>query len=459
MNAINQYATTATRKIVSNLYYPGYDADNANSSCRDSVTGQPINKQSNNLVLLAKSNWRTCNLAEQRGFACADSFAQYMGADYDSNADGQIDSDALRYVSGESEAAYVQKITVTLRSTIRDANTHFVNGEHQLRLHPVRQHPSHVLRRDPELGRLGLGRGGRRDDRRAGRIRSGTASVTSGWAGRSRSSIRRRRSGGSEQETGQHERGDSGVVEDPAGRSRRSDASSRRAPTRRAPRGVRRLRRRPTHARVQAADRCRPSPSTRRTSAARPPGLPGSTGRAMPPYAMCWWALKSTAVGSRAKPGNLKSGWARSPRAEARFRAVGVHEEGMAQRLARGGDAAGVRERAEQRRRDPEPRGPGAARRPSAGAARRRRPGSGSAPGLDARDRSAGNLEAQAAAADVERALAHLDVRREARAEQPGRGARERRRRPPGSRAASGAGRARRAAAAPRPRSPAGSRG
>ena len=73
-------------------------------------------------------NWRACNFAAQYGFACADSFAQYMGADYDSNGDGQIDSDALRYVQGESEAAYVTRITTTLRSTIRDANTHFVNG-------------------------------------------------------------------------------------------------------------------------------------------------------------------------------------------------------------------------------------------------------------------------------------------------------------------------------------------
>jgi hypothetical protein len=128
MNAINQYATTATVKVVSNLYYPGYAADNVNSNCRDSVTGQPVNKQGNFLPILAHSNWRTCNLAEQRGFACADSFAEYMGADYDSNGDGQIDSVALRYVSGESEDAYVQKITVTLRSTIRDANTHFSNA-------------------------------------------------------------------------------------------------------------------------------------------------------------------------------------------------------------------------------------------------------------------------------------------------------------------------------------------
>jgi lysophospholipase L1-like esterase len=127
MQAINQYATTATRKMVSNLYYPGYNADNALSNCTDAQTGQRVNKQDRFLQVLAQSNWRTCNLAAQNGFSCIDSFAQYMGADYDSNGDGQIDSDALRYQPGESEADYVTRITVTLRSTIRDSNTHFVN--------------------------------------------------------------------------------------------------------------------------------------------------------------------------------------------------------------------------------------------------------------------------------------------------------------------------------------------
>jgi lysophospholipase L1-like esterase len=128
MNAINQYATTATAKMISNLYYPGYAADNGLSNCTDPVTGQHINKQDNFLATLAHSNWRACNLAAQRGFACVDSFAQYMGADYDSNGDGQIDSDALRYQAGESEANYVTRITSTLRTTIRDANTHLVNA-------------------------------------------------------------------------------------------------------------------------------------------------------------------------------------------------------------------------------------------------------------------------------------------------------------------------------------------
>jgi hypothetical protein len=128
MQAINQYATAGSVKMIANLYYPGYNADNALSSCTDATTGQHVNKQTAFLPYLAKSNWRACNFAQQYGFACIDSFAQYMGADYDSNGDGLIDSDALRYIPGESEAAYVTRITTTLRATIRDANAHLVNS-------------------------------------------------------------------------------------------------------------------------------------------------------------------------------------------------------------------------------------------------------------------------------------------------------------------------------------------
>jgi len=129
MAYINANASASTKlKVVSNLYYPGYAADNVLAGCTDSTTGQRPNKQSAFLPYIARINWRTCNFAFQRGFACADSFAQYMGADYDSNGDGQIDSDALRYVQGESESAYVTRITTTLRSTLRDANTHFANA-------------------------------------------------------------------------------------------------------------------------------------------------------------------------------------------------------------------------------------------------------------------------------------------------------------------------------------------
>jgi len=129
MQYINTNAYAGTRlKVVANLYYPGYDADNALSNCTDPATGQRVNKQSKFLPYIAKMNWRACNFANTYGFACADSFAQYMGADYDSNGDGQIDSEALRYVQGESEAAYVTRLGTTLRSTIRDANTHFADA-------------------------------------------------------------------------------------------------------------------------------------------------------------------------------------------------------------------------------------------------------------------------------------------------------------------------------------------
>jgi len=129
MQYINANAYSGTKlKVVANLYYPGYDADNALSSCNDPQTGQKVNKQSKFLPYLAKMNWRACNFANTYGFACTDSFAQYMGADYDSNGDGQVDSDALRYVQGESEADYVTRITSTLRSTIRDANLHLANA-------------------------------------------------------------------------------------------------------------------------------------------------------------------------------------------------------------------------------------------------------------------------------------------------------------------------------------------
>jgi lysophospholipase L1-like esterase len=115
---INANAYSGTKvKMVSNLYYPGYAADNKNSSC--TVSGSPVNMQNTFLPYLAKMNWRACNFANTYGFKCTDSFAQFMAADYDTNA--------LAYVQGESEAAYVTRITTTNRASIRDANTHFVD--------------------------------------------------------------------------------------------------------------------------------------------------------------------------------------------------------------------------------------------------------------------------------------------------------------------------------------------
>jgi len=129
MQYINANAHPNTElKVIANLYYPGYDADNHLANCTDSGSGQRPNTQEVLLPYIVRMNWRACNFANTYGWECADSFAQYMGADYDSNNDGLIDSEALRYVQGESETDYVTRLTETLRSTIRDANIHLVNN-------------------------------------------------------------------------------------------------------------------------------------------------------------------------------------------------------------------------------------------------------------------------------------------------------------------------------------------
>ena len=129
MDYINANAYAGVKvKIVSNLHYPGYAADNVQSSCKDASTGATVNLQTKFLPKLATMNYWMCEYARQKGFKCTDNFAEYMGADYDTNGDGKVDSEGLRYVSGESESSYVTRITSTLRSTIRDSNTHFVSA-------------------------------------------------------------------------------------------------------------------------------------------------------------------------------------------------------------------------------------------------------------------------------------------------------------------------------------------
>jgi lysophospholipase L1-like esterase len=129
MQFINANASAGTkRKIFANLYYPGYDDDDTPASCTSSPGGEHPNMQDVFLPYLLRMNWRACHFAHLNGFACEDTFAQFMGADYDSNGDGRRDSVALRYHRGESEDAYVTRIATTLRPTIRDANMHFVTA-------------------------------------------------------------------------------------------------------------------------------------------------------------------------------------------------------------------------------------------------------------------------------------------------------------------------------------------
>src|SRR5437764_9166652 len=58
MQFINANASANTKlKVVANLYYPGYAADNAAAGCTDATTGQHPNKQSAFLPYLARMNW------------------------------------------------------------------------------------------------------------------------------------------------------------------------------------------------------------------------------------------------------------------------------------------------------------------------------------------------------------------------------------------------------------------
>lgn len=114
----------AKLKVVGNLYYPGFDSDNVLTNCTDPASGQRLNRRDDVfLAIIAESNWETCNLAAERGWVCADNFAEFMAADFDSNGDGVVDTDQIRYIHGESREDYVARIVAANDAgLLRDAN-------------------------------------------------------------------------------------------------------------------------------------------------------------------------------------------------------------------------------------------------------------------------------------------------------------------------------------------------
>jgi hypothetical protein len=131
MDYINANAYAGVKlKVISNLFYPGYAADNVQSSCRDARHRR--HRQPAGQVPAGPGAHQLLDVrvrAAQKGFQCTDSFADYMGADYDRNGDGLVDSEALAlHGRAKAKSNYVTRITSTLRSTIRDANTHLVSA-------------------------------------------------------------------------------------------------------------------------------------------------------------------------------------------------------------------------------------------------------------------------------------------------------------------------------------------
>jgi hypothetical protein len=118
MQAIAAAATTASAFAVPTLFYPGFDADAAPLGCSDPETGAQVTARDVLLPRIARSNYRVCARAREHGFGCADTFAEFMGADDDGGVE------ALRIDANESEDDYVRRITVTQRSAVHDATTH-----------------------------------------------------------------------------------------------------------------------------------------------------------------------------------------------------------------------------------------------------------------------------------------------------------------------------------------------
>jgi hypothetical protein len=124
MDFINQRATAGSVKMVMNIYYPGFNTD------RNAVKSACGGRSNMDVFLpyLARSNWAACDLARQKGFLCADAFADFMASDYDRNGDGTVDAVALRYRAGESEQSYDSRITEALKGTLVDSNAKYVNA-------------------------------------------------------------------------------------------------------------------------------------------------------------------------------------------------------------------------------------------------------------------------------------------------------------------------------------------
>ena len=69
MDFINANAYAGTKlKIIGNLHYPGYNADNVLSSCNDPTTGAKVNMRDKFLPSLARMNYWMCAYAGQKGF-------------------------------------------------------------------------------------------------------------------------------------------------------------------------------------------------------------------------------------------------------------------------------------------------------------------------------------------------------------------------------------------------------
>ena len=197
MDFINANAYAGTKvKIVSNLYYPGYAADNVQSACKDATTGATVNLQDMFLPKLATMNYWMCEYARQKGFQCADNFAQYMGADYDSNGDGhgRLRRAALRRRRERGELRHPHHVDAALDDPRRQYALRVRRAAATTTSSPTTPtRPTPAAPSTPACSAAPPARAPHATPRsRAARARSGTSTATSAWAGRCRPATRRR---------------------------------------------------------------------------------------------------------------------------------------------------------------------------------------------------------------------------------------------------------------------------
>ncbi|HWN66802.1 MAG TPA: SGNH/GDSL hydrolase family protein [Haliangium sp.] len=119
LNTIAANKKPTATVVVMNLYYPGVNADKSRT-CSTGGTHFDVF-----LDYIVESNWIACTEALARGFDCADAFAGFNAADFDTDGDGLVDSNEIRFdpISDIDDFNnYYTRIVINNKHLIKDAN-------------------------------------------------------------------------------------------------------------------------------------------------------------------------------------------------------------------------------------------------------------------------------------------------------------------------------------------------
>lgn len=118
LDTIATYKKPSATVVVMNLYYPGVNTDKSRACGQGSHFDVFLD-------YLVESNWITCTEALARGFECADAFAVFNAPDFDSDNDGVIDREEIRFdpISDIDDFdAYYTRVVLDNKHLIGDAN-------------------------------------------------------------------------------------------------------------------------------------------------------------------------------------------------------------------------------------------------------------------------------------------------------------------------------------------------